>query len=86
MTRAGLPTATTFAGRSRTTTAPAPTTVFSPIVTPGQTMTPPPSQTLSPIVIGCAALPLVAARARLDRVGRGEQLHVRADLHVVADR
>ena len=36
------------------TTAPAPTTVSSPIVTPGQTMTPPPSQTLSPIVIGFA--------------------------------
>jgi hypothetical protein len=29
ITRAGFPTATTFAGRSRTTTAPAPTTVFS---------------------------------------------------------
>lgn len=37
------------------TTAPAPTTVFSPMVTPGQTITPPPSQTLSPMVIGCAA-------------------------------
>ena len=30
----------------------APTTVLSPIVTPGQTITPPPSQTLLPIVIG----------------------------------
>lgn len=37
------------------TTAPAPTTVFSPMLTPGQTITPPPSHTLSPIVIGCAA-------------------------------
>ncbi len=36
------------------TTAPAPTTVSSPIVTPGQTIAPPPSQTLSPIVIGSA--------------------------------
>src|SRR5271155_2948968 len=52
MTRAGLPTATTLAGRSRTTIAPAPTTVLSPMVTPGQTITPPPSQTLLPIVIG----------------------------------
>ena len=34
------------------TTAPAPTTVCSPMVTPGQTMTPPPSHTLSAIVIG----------------------------------
>src|SRR6478735_8606605 len=54
ITRAGLPTATTFAGRSRVTTAPAPTTVFSPMLTPGHTTTPPPSHTLSPIVIGAA--------------------------------
>ena len=55
ITRAGLPTATTLAGRSLLTTEPAPTTVLSPMVTPGQTMTPPPSHTLSPIVIGLAA-------------------------------
>ena len=54
-TLAGDPTATTPAGRSRVTTAPAPTTVFSPIVTPGHTIAPPPSQTLSAIVIGSAA-------------------------------
>ena len=36
------------------TTAPAPTTVSSPIVTPGQTITPELSQTLSPTVIGFA--------------------------------
>ena len=52
MTRAGLPTASTLAGRSLTITAPAPTTVFSPMLTPGQTITPPPSHTLSAIVIG----------------------------------
>jgi len=52
MTFAGFPTATTFGGRSRVTMAPAPTTVFSPIVTPGQMIAPPPIQTLSPIVIG----------------------------------
>src|SRR5581483_5185184 len=52
MTRAGTPPATTPAGRSRATTPPAPTTVSSPIVTPGQTITPPPSQTLSPRTIG----------------------------------
>ena len=34
------------------TTAPAPMTLSSPMLTPGQTMTPPPSQTLSPMVIG----------------------------------
>ncbi|SUP34573.1 Uncharacterised protein [Streptomyces griseus] len=55
MILAGLPTATTLGGRSLVTTAPAPTTVFSPMVTPGQTMTPPPSHTLSPMVIGSAA-------------------------------
>src|SRR5262249_44480241 len=51
-TTAGTPKATTPAGKLRVTTAPAPATVSSPIVTPGQTMTPPPSQTLSPSVIG----------------------------------
>src|SRR4029450_9015407 len=56
ITRAGLPTAITFAGRSLTTTAPAPTTVFSPMLTPGQTITPPPSQTLSPPLIPLARL------------------------------
>ena len=40
-TWAGLPTATTFAGTSFVTTAPAPITLFSPIVTPGSTITPP---------------------------------------------
>src|SRR5690606_14661160 len=54
-TLAGLPTATTPAGRSRLTTAPAPTTVSSPIVIPGSTITPPPSHTFAPIVIGSAA-------------------------------
>ena len=37
------------------TTAPAPTTVFSPMVTPGSTIAPPPSQTLSPMVIGATS-------------------------------
>jgi hypothetical protein len=36
------------------TTLPAPTTVSSPIVTPGQTMAPPPSQAPSSTVIGSA--------------------------------
>jgi DNA-binding NtrC family response regulator len=54
-TRHGFPTARTFGGRSRTTTLPAPTTVFSPMLTPGQTIAPPPSQTPSPIVTGSAS-------------------------------
>jgi hypothetical protein len=54
MTRQGLPAATTFEGMSLVTMLPAPMTVFSPIVTPGQTMAPPPSQTLGPTVIGAA--------------------------------
>src|SRR5690606_1181054 len=53
--RAGLPTATTPGGRLRVTTEPAPTTVSSPIVTPASTIAPPPSQTLSWIVMGSAA-------------------------------
>ncbi len=40
---------------SRVTTEPAPITLSSPMRTPGQTITPPPSQTLSPMVIGRAA-------------------------------
>jgi hypothetical protein len=54
ITRQGLPTAITFAGKSRVTTLPAPTTVFAPIVTPGQTTALPPSQTPSPITTGRA--------------------------------
>ena len=54
MMRQGLPTATTFAGKSRVTTLPAPTTVFAPIVTPGQTTARPPSQTPSSIETGRA--------------------------------
>ncbi len=53
--RAGLPTATTPGGRSPVTTAPAPTTVSAPMVTPGSTMTPPPSHVVSPMAIGSAA-------------------------------
>jgi hypothetical protein len=34
------------------TTLPAPMTVFDPIVTPGQMMAPPPTQTSDPIVTG----------------------------------
>jgi hypothetical protein len=36
------------------TTLPAPTTDSSPMVTPGQTMTPPPTQAPNPIAIGAA--------------------------------
>ena len=45
----------TLAGKSLVTTAPAPTTVFLPIVIPGRTMTPPPSHALLLMVIGFAA-------------------------------
>jgi hypothetical protein len=50
--RAGLPAADTWSGMSRTTTLPAPMTAFFPMVTPGQTITPPPSHAFSPIVMG----------------------------------
>ena len=52
MTRQGLPAARTRGGRSRVTTLPAPTTVSAPIVTPGQTIAPPPSHAPSPMTIG----------------------------------
>src|SRR3954454_17851746 len=85
-TRAGTPIATTPAGRSRVTTAPAPTTVSLPIVTPGQTMTPPASQTLSAMVIGCRAIhPPHPAVLGIDGMGRGQQLHPRGDLTGGAD-
>ncbi len=48
-TRHGFPPASTPAGMSRVTTLPAAIVVSSPIVTPGQTMTPPPSHTRCPI-------------------------------------
>ncbi len=54
ITRHGLPAAMTLAGISLVTTLPAPITVFSPIVTPGSTIAPPPIHTLSPMVIGDA--------------------------------
>ena len=53
-TRAGPPMAREFGGMLRVTTEPAPITQLLPIVTSGHTMTPPPSQTLSPIAIGSA--------------------------------
>ena len=52
MTRAGFPTATEFGGIERVTTAPAPMIEFSPMLTPGQTTTEPPSHTLSSRVMG----------------------------------
>src|SRR4029450_6648934 len=86
ITRAGLPTATTLAGRSLTTTTPAPTTVFSPMLTPGPMITSPPSQTLSATLIGWGARPRVGpAGLSLHRMGRGQELDVGADLDVVTD-
>src|SRR4029453_2911438 len=72
-------------GRSLTTTAPAPTTVFSPTLTPGQTITPPPSQTFVGDGDGLGRLPLGPAGLRFQRVGRGQELNIGADLYVVAD-
>ena len=52
ITRAGLPTRTTLSPKDLVITDPAPATTLFPSVTPGRTMTPPPAQKLSPIVIG----------------------------------
>ena len=54
ITRHGFPTARQFAGMERVTTLPAPMTVFSPIVTPGRMMTPPPIHAPSSILTGRA--------------------------------
>ena len=48
----GLPTATTPEGRSLVTTLPAPTTVLSPMVTPGMISAPAPIQQLRPMRTG----------------------------------
>ena len=52
ITRAGLPARTTLSPKDLVITAPAPATTLFPSVTPGRTMTPPPAQKLSPIVMG----------------------------------
>ena len=52
MTLQGLPTAIESEGMSFTTTLPAPMMQRSPMITPGQIVTPPPSQQSSPMVIG----------------------------------
>lgn len=52
ITRAGLPPNTTLSPKDLVITAPAPATTLFPSVTPGRTMTLPPAQKLSPIVIG----------------------------------
>ena len=54
ITLQGFPTATQFPGTELVTTLPAPITLFSPIVTPGRRIQPPPIHTLSFISIGRA--------------------------------
>ena len=51
-TTAGTPATSTSSGTSRVTTLPAATITLLPIVTPGHTVTLPPSQQSSPMVIG----------------------------------
>lgn len=65
-TRARFPTATAFTGGLFVTTAAARTAVLSPMVTPGQVMTSPPSHTFSPSVR--ASPPLFSGAVR-DRSG-----------------
>ncbi|CCF35112.1 hypothetical protein CH063_06963 [Colletotrichum higginsianum] len=52
MTRAGLPTATEYGGRLLVTTAPDPTVVPRPMVTPGRMIVPPPIQQSSSMRTG----------------------------------
>src|SRR6185312_11487427 len=60
--RAGWPTQTWEGGRSRTTTARAPTTHSAPTVTPGPTKTSAASQAFSPITIGWATSGMLQRR------------------------
>ena len=84
--RAGTPAATTPAGRSFVTTAPAPTTVSCPMLTPGQTI----DAAAEPDVVGdrdrLGRLPADPARLGIDGMRRGEQLHPRRELARGADR
>ena len=86
LTRQGFPAATTPEGRSFVTTDPAPTTVVEPMVTPGHTITPPPSQTSSPIVIGLANSQPEGTLFGVDGVRRGVQVDAGREHHPVADR
>ena len=84
MTRHGLPAAKTPVGMSRVTTLPAPMTVRSPMVTPGQMIAPPPTHTSAPIVTGLPNSCLRRSSA-FHRVGRGVDLHRGAEEREVAD-
>ncbi|PSR94229.1 hypothetical protein BD289DRAFT_149051 [Coniella lustricola] len=66
MNRAGLPATHVNGSTSFVTTLPAPTVLPLPIVTPGRTMTLPPNQQSSPMVMG---LPVSGPRVPLRTVG-----------------
>lgn len=68
MILAGLPANTRLSPNDLVTTLPAPTTTLSPKETPGRMVTPPPNQTLSPIVIGAHIQGLIYAHQHLKDV------------------
>ena len=72
-------------GISLTTTLPAPITQRLPMVTPGQTMTPAPSQQSSPMVMGKPVSTGLRRFHIIDGVVRGYQLAVRTYQGAVAD-
>ena len=94
--RPGLPTTKACGGTSRTTTAPAPTKAFSPMVTPQTTVTRAPSVAPCSTLVARSASPCRLMRARgVQVVGEGHagsQEHVVGDLdaledhHLVLDR
>ena len=85
MTRQGLPTAIESEGISLTTTLPAPMMQRSPMVTPGHTVTPPPNQQFSPMVIGEASFDGFATLNVVDGMIRSQKLAVRTNLCVATD-
>jgi hypothetical protein len=85
ITRAGLPTATTLAGRSLTTTTPTPDHRVLPDADPRTHDHPTAQPDIVANAAGLGRLPLGPARLGLHRMGRGQELDAWADLHVVAD-
>ena len=82
----GCPTATTFAGKLPTTTPHAHDCVCSHRHARTDDDAATEARALSMMTIGSAASHLSRRKARIDGMGGGQQLNIRTDLHIVADR
>jgi len=77
ITLAGFPATTVFAGTFRVTTAPAPTTAFRPILTPGNRMAAPPNQNIVLDYYRFGYFPALDPGFRLKGMGGGIDLDAR---------